>query len=270
MIVAILSAIPATPASAAELYPIHLYVQLHVGEQLAIQVKTTYKYSALPCDAKTNARGAVEQFTAAFDGTETINAVDGKGRAVDTSTMVKTCTKDGRSILATGAVIEAKAGDTQVTLLVDGKPPANDVRHVLLTLISLPLSHQALPDDSMGTDQPRKVGESWPANCDVLAKSTRLPFPLVQDDLIGEGRLTDASTIDGIEWESIYLFNKCSFDHRKGSDGKLYDNLNMSFESTRKLPVDPSVNSSTCHWERKVTYTVSGRGSTVNVSKEWN
>jgi hypothetical protein len=230
-IVALVGCLWATAVYAADSYPVKLSVPHKVGDKASITTKVTSKLSVKWTDPG-NARPATDKsFSAELEGTETVTAVSKNGRVTGLTFEVKQCTSDGAELMPAGLVVAAENKDGVTVFTINGNKPAPELVEYLNVLIYTARPDEPTTDDEFGTDRPQKVGDTWKANTDQLAKATHLPFVVTGEDFRGEATLVDVSTVDGKQMQKVKLTDSCAFDKREGKT-ETVKNLKVDREFT--------------------------------------
>jgi hypothetical protein len=174
-------------AHAADAYPIRLSWPSHVGDVVRVSVRASCKHSVKWTDAVNQPVDI--QFSAALEGTETIDAVSNNGRATKVTVKVDRCTKDGNNLLPAGTTISADHSNSSIQYKINGADPTKEQKQVLENLLSPAAADESTEDQKVGTDKPQRVGDSWPVNRAALAKAAeRLPFHVSGNDFQGEAK----------------------------------------------------------------------------------
>src|SRR5262249_38981774 len=112
-----------------------------------------------------------DKFTAELTGTVKVLAVNKIGQASKLTVTVEKLTKDGNEFYAPGTVITAEKVAGKPTFSVDNNNVDPEKAEVLDSVIEVSADDKSTNDDELsGTDQPQKVGASWPINSEKVAK----------------------------------------------------------------------------------------------------
>ena len=262
--IAVLIGSSAARASGADAVPVVLSTPAHVGDadHVSVKVKRTWSQKWTGAVRPPTDGG----FEATLDGTETVGAVSPNGRVTRLTVKVTTCTKDGAALLPPGATVVAQTVDGTTAFKVNGAAPASDVGQVLGHLIYTSHPDEPTTDQEFGTDQPRRAGESWPANADQMAKATRLPFPVVAADFQGKGKLVAVAVERGQPVQTVALTQRCAFDRRRGEDGQIYTDLAMTRDLTLTRRPAPHVGDGKSTFA--ITFTATGPAGARQVRAE--
>ena len=233
---------------------------------IQILLKASYKFSQ---DWVEVGKSSINiKFDATLDGTETVNAVTDKGRTAKMTVKVKKCTKDGVSLIPSGAIISAECLENDTIFKVNGVIPSDKVKRVLGELIVLAKSDEPSPDEEIGTSNLQKVGDRWPINKDLLAGAMHLPYPIAAADIGGDGTLLSISRSKEMPVETIYVIETIQFDNRQGVNGKTYKDLKMKFELTKTVPISSASGEYVSKDSRVVTFSVLSSKGTATVREE--
>jgi hypothetical protein len=113
---------------------------------------------------------------------------------------VKKCLRDEKPFFDPGTIVlaEDKGGNTAFS--VNGTPVAPDDAIALGLVINTYHSGEPTDGEMFGTDQPQKVGGSWPINADAAVSGARKNgVPVTRDQIKGESKLVSVKNIDGVE-----------------------------------------------------------------------
>ena len=258
----------ATVAWAADTYPVRLSVPSRVGDTGAVSFKATRSYSQT-WTAGGNGRPPVAYtIDATLDGTETVDAISSEARPVKVTIAVASCTKGKVQLLPAGATVTAETVGGRTTFKVNGRVPIANVALVLDQMIYTARPDEPTADEEFGTDRPRKVGETWPANVDLLAKATKLPYPVTGQDFTGDATLTGVSTNAGQLTGTVRLTEHCAFDSRPEANGTIVKDLRMDRQFTMSIPMGTDAHVGGSKQMFKVAFTVTGPAGTQAVRAE--
>ncbi len=147
--------------------------------------------------AKTSAVG----FDSLLDCSIQVTAVDRDNHATKISVTVDRCLRDGKPLLAKGAVIVAAVNGNKVEYSVNGaaveKPLAECLDLTLQNFVSIP--NQKDDEESMfGTDQRKKVGDVWAVHQASVANMMSVAGFVAKKELVtGETKLVGIKTVGG-------------------------------------------------------------------------
>lgn len=136
---------------------------------------------------------------AQLTGTRKVLTADDKGNAVKVSITVTQCTANGNSIIDPGTVLFAERTGAEPTKYSINNAPVDAAVGKALDLV-LEISDPTAPDDdvSFGTTQPQKVGDSWPVNAEVGAKTaSHAGVPVTKENISGSVKLAGVDKVDG-------------------------------------------------------------------------
>jgi len=141
-----------------------------------------------------------EAFTVEMEGTVQVLAVDEKsGQATRLSCTVSKLARDGRPLFPEGTVVvaENKEGTTQYT--VDGQQVAPPAAQALGEVLSAHTPGAPDNDDTLfGTNEPKKVGDTWPADRQAAARAfSHEGVEVSKDHVTGTVRLAAVKEVEG-------------------------------------------------------------------------
>lgn len=154
------------------------------------------------------------------DPTETLLAVELRGRvevldvnergdALKVSWTVEKCTRlygdeKEEELLPKGAVLFAEAGEDDTKLTFKGGKLTPDKEYALSLVASLASPNSATSDDLYGVKGKQKVGASWSANAEAIAKDAkRHQREIDPKDVKGTITFKGVKDIDGVEYVEL-------------------------------------------------------------------
>ena len=182
-----------------------------------------------------------------FEGTEEILAVNPRGEPTKAAYTVAECTsREGKQqliVIPPGRVVTVEAGKWKPRIDVDQGAFTIQDEFVVRAVLSLPNTGQASDDECFGSDQARKVGESWPARPDGLVKSYAAApgMKVKKQNVSGTIKLAGVETVDGVMCLKVQGKTKVEHFFPPAIDlpdrSKVQD-ATFEYKFTRFLPVD--------------------------------
>jgi hypothetical protein len=138
-------------------------------------------------------------FSVQLDGTIKVLEVGEKtGEPTKIECTVSKCTKDEQSIVDAGSVITAETKEGKTAFTMNGMPVEPPVTQALEVILEV---HQpGTPSNGavFGTDQPQKVGATWPINAEAAAVgAAKSGLPVSKDAIKGEAKLIGVKEVEG-------------------------------------------------------------------------
>lgn len=238
----------APAADAAKEYTIKLHRPSKVGEVTEGIVSGTIKESVtVSAEGKViNKKETVIEYK--LEGKDETLAVDDKGRATKFSFTVTKFVqiKDGQEvkIVAPGKVILGeRIAKEEVFQFKDSQEPLSAEAIKILKHGGPSVSSGGPTDDEiMGSDKPRKVGDSWDINSELAAKDMLQSFGMAvaKEDIKGQMRIAGAARTNGVDCLDIRMDLALSpFPLPPGlPDGAKVLSGKLTASSSQLLPVD--------------------------------
>ncbi|MCY2930106.1 MAG: hypothetical protein NTV86_11545 [Planctomycetota bacterium] len=149
-----------------------------------------------------------DEFVFEVKGAEQIGKTTEKGEPTEVAFTVETCVKidgDKRSEAApkgTVVIVSAVGGKKEVRAKDPGVTLSPDATRILRTAISVK-AREENDDDAFGTDKRQRIGDSWPINAELMAKSFSREFgregAVKSADVTGQTTLAGLKTVEGVE-----------------------------------------------------------------------
>lgn len=193
------SILTATAAASAQEYKIKINRAEKVGDTYTLSAKGS-------SDNQTNAiiPGAPPQTQEKKDeielvGTVKVLEVDGHGQATKLSCTVDKCVLNDKPLCDKGDVITAEHVASKTEFTVKGEKVDAATEKALSIVIDTADAEQKSDDDtSFGTDQPQKVGGTWPVHGEAIANElTRRGMAVKAENVKGTGKLAEVKQVDG-------------------------------------------------------------------------
>lgn len=187
-------------------YKVRISQPEKVGNKFAISSTATEKLSTT-----VDVRGIPPQevaYTIDLDGTVEILAVNDKtGQPTKLSCTVSKCTRDGQKLYDAGTVIAADSKNGHEVITVNGNELDPRSTEQLSGILQTHKPDDTETDDKMfGTEQPRKVGDSWPVNSEAVAKAFSEQgegLPINKDDVSGSVKLVSVQKVEGKDYLEV-------------------------------------------------------------------
>lgn len=267
-----LSVLAPTAGTFAQEYKIKIHRTEKVGGTFALSAK-----------GSSNARTSVtlpgappktqEQMTEIeFEGTFKVLEANNQGRATKLSCTVNKCLLNDKPLCDKGDAMTVEANGTKSDFTIKGEKVDEATAKALSMAIDLSDAEQKGDDDTcFGTDQPQKVGGTWPVSGEVLAQElTRRGLAVKGEDVKGTGKLVEVKQVDAKDVLTVAA--DVTID---GVKPPMPPNLNVESSSltlhiSGQLPADENArpSSQTSSMEMKVRATAAapdGQNVTVNV-----
>lgn len=205
-VVGLLCVVLMSPRARGQEYKVRISQPEKVGNKFVISSTATEKMSST-----VEVPGVPPQavaYTIDLDGTVEILAVNDKtGQPVKLSCTVAKCTRDGEKLYDAGTVITADSKEGHEVITVNGNELDARSTEQLSGILQTHNPDDTETDDKMfGTDQPRKVGDSWPVNSEAVAKAFSEQgggLPLSKDDVSGTVKFVSVQKVDGKEYLEV-------------------------------------------------------------------
>jgi hypothetical protein len=232
-------------ARADDTYRIRLQRPFKAGDTFDVSTTLKLKYSrkVIQGGVAKQDQGKDVEINCVLQGTENVTEVSDTTRQPTSFTFkIKNCTQDGKPLVPEGSTVTAAFKDGRRTVLVDGKPPADEIQPVLMALFQTNDPKDPSSDEQMGTSEPQKVGGSWEFKTDRVAKELQdheqLPFDAA--DLKGTGTLNEVTKVDGKDVEKITYGIEGGFEKKDDPAiaGCAYHNASFKLQAVGLLPVD--------------------------------
>jgi len=221
-------------------YKVRISQPEKVGNKFSISSTATEKMSssvALP--------GVPPQemaYTLDLDGTVEVLAVNDKtAQPTKLSCTVAKCTRDGEKVYDAGAIITADSTGGHPVITVNGNEADAHTTEQLTSILQTHKPGDSEADDKMfGTDQPQKVGNSWPVNSEAVAKAFSEQgdgLPISKDDVSGTVKLVSVQKVEGKEYLEVVADLDVKNIHGQ-SNGANIESGSMTGHMTALLPAD--------------------------------
>jgi hypothetical protein len=204
-----------------------------------------------------------EKFSVECECVVTVLAVDGKGKPSKLSLQIEKLTRTDDSgvkelVSQGGTVTVSMQDDNEVSEMAGHRlsVPAQEAITVIL-----PLSPNTPTDDELyGTDQPKKPGDRWPANTDLMAKVLlRHAASTSKEDLSGTVAFEKVVNVGKTPCLQISGSVDCSqYIPFVSSDVKVEKGF-LKIGFSEKLPVAASMPARETTWSSSFGYTLKGR-----------
>jgi hypothetical protein len=259
-------AVSASLASAADEYKIKFSRPSKAGD--TEMVSTTLEFKGVQkVDVGGQTKEDKTEFKADLEGTETIDAVNDKGSATKVSIKITKCTRDGSELIPAGSTLTAENVGGKTEFKVDGNDPSKEAVEALTEMVDTAKPDAPSDDELLGTDKPQKVGDSWPVHTDVMAKEfSDGPIQLTGDQLKGETKLTDVSTIDGKPCETMTTTLTADVPAKDPKNQANVHDLKLKADAVEVMPVDESLHTGTMKMTRAISFMMDAPGATVTIS----
>jgi len=193
-----------------------------------------------------------EKFAFEVKGIRRVLGTDRQGRTTKVAFTVDNCVKiEGQNkteVVAQGTVVIAsmagggkldiRCKDPNVTLSDSGSG-------IVGKFIGMHMPTELDSEKVFGTDKPRRVGESWPIDRELVAKSFRdqngKEGKLKKEDVTGQMKLAGVTKVDGIECLDLRAEMRFSGFLSMAEHWMTAEKSEISFTIASMLPVDPSV-----------------------------
>jgi hypothetical protein len=190
----------------AKTYDVKLHRPSKVGDKVQFTASTSERQT-VNATVGGQSRKQDEKFNAEASGVLEVLAVDSKGNETKITATIEKCVKvdgDKRTDLApkgTVVIAERKDGQLSVTSKDPNEALSDEAVRALKTLLPVDKSDSATTDDEIfGTNQKRKVGESWAVNAEAVAKNLAAELPGVKkENISGQVKLQSVKTVNGVE-----------------------------------------------------------------------
>lgn len=228
-------------AARGQEYKIKLSRPVKVGDEY---VTTVSAQSTQKMDVTINGQSQPlknDTFKAALHGTVKVLAVNEKINGASRITItVDTLTRDGADLYPAGTIITAEKTGQKTSFVIDNAPVEDEKAEVLDTLINVDRADQTTSDDDLtGTDQPQKVGDTWPINADKLAKEiSDNGLPLKGEDLKGESKLVEVKKVKDADVMVVQTTVTADGIKKDLPDGSSISDGTLKAEVTYTLPTD--------------------------------
>lgn len=236
-----------------EQYNIRLDRPDKVGDTYSQSVQAKFKQDNLSRVRDSLPRSQQAEFSVELEGTVKVLAVDEQNRqATKLSCTVAKLVRDGQPVLAEGTIVIAENNKGTTRYTVDDQavdpPVAQSLREVLWTS----RGDTSDNDDTLfGTNQPRKVGDSWSINPDAAVRTfSRDGVEVSKDRVAGTVGLTGAKQIDGKTFLSVAAHANITGLRGVLPDATVVTDGTLSVRSDALIPADGQGKraSQTLHW----------------------
>jgi len=185
--------------------------------------------------------------SAMFEGTVTVLKIDELKRESELKVVVSKCSKkvDGndtaQEVLAKGVEFVVRLKGIEEEFLIDGKVVSKELAEVLDVLFDLP-EMKITEDDTFGTKDRKKVGDSWAMNSEMMAKGFASNGSEVEaENIKGSMELEKVVEVDGKKCLRINGKFKMSKFGLPLQAWMSVEKSSMSGTSSGDFPVDMSI-----------------------------
>ena len=226
--------------AAGQEYAIHLDRPSKVGQTYTISAVTQFKMENTLGAPGIQPRRQQEAFTVELDGTVEVLAVDQKSREpTKVSCTVSKCVRDEQPLLAEGTVLVAYSGPDDTRYMVNDQPVQQPIAASLHEVLGTHRPGAPGDDAVFGTDQPKKVADTWPLHPQGAAKLfSHEGVDVSQDRITGSAKLTGVRETDGRKLLEIETESSITDLHGVLPDGMAVIGGNASFHYTGLVPAD--------------------------------
>lgn len=240
----------ARPAPAAEDYAIKLDRPAKVGDTQRVNFTGSDTLSVVTTVKGQKVQEEKKQASVSLEGEQKAVEVSNKGVVTKYTCLVKKCqlTKDGQTseLVAAGKTIEVshEPGKEHSHFKIDGADVAPETAEQLNIVLSSGDAEKPTDDDTLGTHDRKKVGDSWDVNKDLIAAEfIKMKLPLQKDGVSGQGKLLEVKPVGDITCEFIEF--KMAMPFEKGAhmpdmpQWLSLDSGKIDVMMTKVVPVSP-------------------------------
>lgn len=195
------------PATTQSAFSITLHRPSHVGDRASFEIVQSELQSSKSewIDGDGPTKTGQQAYTGHLITDEVVTKTDKNNYAIQKQYHIKLFTvlnEPGKEfpLLSPGTVIVAKAIGKMGEFTINGKPPAADLNHWLMSLFVSPAPEYSTHEDlRFGINIPRHLGEKWSINAQAVADTYhRRGYSLDSRNIQGDVKLVDAETYNGI------------------------------------------------------------------------
>ena len=163
-------------SAAAQEYQIKFVRPAKVGDQFRLVASGSNAISKIVTVAEKKMPPEATSYAVQFEGVGTVKQISASGEPMEVSFQVTKCIKtvDGTNteLAPKDAVLVAKSVNGHMQYAIGNKMLARDIGEALSLMLDLG-SGSNDDDQIFGTNQPQKVGDSWPINAELAARKLK-------------------------------------------------------------------------------------------------
>ena len=249
----------------AQEFKIQLDRPVKVGDKADVSVLGAGRWTTTLNVTGKDPQTQEEAFGVSLSGRLEAVEVDGKGNPTKVSVTIERCQKvtgsAQKDLLAKGDVLlaEMKEGKTGFSLKESGGV-SPEVEKALQLVLDLHDPRLAGDDAMFGTQDAKKVGDSWNINPEVTAKDLNtVGLPVKAADITGKATLANSEKVDGVD--SILVKAEFGVTKMQGDlpEGAKLEDGHLEGKYSTTLPVDPALQGTSEASSTKLTTVVAAK-----------
>jgi hypothetical protein len=187
----------------AQEYPIRVQRPMTAGQQFHLVCEVRDSHRGTMTSGATTLQDIKQEMTVALDALVTVLEASEKGELVKASYAITNCTrvsgKTKKELFPIGTVVTGWLEGQEEQFTVQDKPVEKDTRRAFALVAGIG-KEQLLSDDVIGTEKPRRVGESWSINLEpTVALLDKMKMGTGQQEVQGKATLEQIVVVDGLE-----------------------------------------------------------------------
>lgn len=196
-----------TAGAAEKEYAIKLNRPCKAGDKFDLKASVDYKGRS-STTISGHEKVQTDEFTAQFDGTMEVLAVNKIGRITKAEFVTRTCTitrgSETTDVLIRNMAVLAERDPQTRKKNIRPKEKwiqvSEDGQRVLDLLLDVDPENRCDSDAALGTDSPKKPGKSWKINRELVAREIAENIPSVKaDNVSGSTRLVGTTAVGSVE-----------------------------------------------------------------------